>query len=406
MRARPQPAVTAVIAVIVAGLSSCNDWSSLSTTYNGGVCAAFVVAGDTYTCVRKTDGSVHCWGDNRFGQLGTGDTKSRPLPTKVEIPGVGVVKVFLPMGDGDLSSDVAVFTCAITTDSAMWCWGDNRNGQLGTGDTNPRLSPTPVTMLASNNAKGGNGGGFMCTQSADGAVSCWGKNQAGQLGTGDTKDRSTPAAVTLPMPIDRMATGAAHTCARGSDGSLYCWGSNAYGQLGIGSMTSTSKPALVSDLGPRVVRLGAGAGHTCAYTTDGLVWCWGDNREGQLGTGDNVAHDKPIMIDAQKLSDVNQIYAGANHSCAVKTDGTLWCWGGNQFGQLGTGDMDARTSPTQIAPSVLGSSVATAYAGGGHTCAIKTDGSLWCWGNNAYGQITPTAGTTALEPVQVLSGCQ
>src|SRR6185369_8967782 len=131
----------AVVSIVVLG--GCNDWSSLSSTYNGdSACVAFVVAGDTHTCARLADGSVTCWGDNRFGQLGSGD-KEEHARAKVALD-VGAAKVFLPAGDGDITADRAVYACAITTDNVLWCWGDNRFGQLGTGDTTTKLVPARV----------------------------------------------------------------------------------------------------------------------------------------------------------------------------------------------------------------------------------------------------------------------
>jgi alpha-tubulin suppressor-like RCC1 family protein len=399
MRAAPLAAACAL-------LGGCNDWSSLSTTFGGSsACPAFVVAGDTHTCARLADGSLSCWGDNRFGQLGTGDKQRRPAPTQVPFGGAGVVKVFLPMGDGDITADQAVFTCAITTDSVMLCWGDNRSGQLGTGDTDPRLSPTQVSTIV-NVSKAANGAGQTCAQTGDGALYCWGRNGAGQLGTGDLVSRPTPTKIALPVAVDRLSAGAGFTCARGVDSSLFCFGANDHGQLGLGSTTPTPKPASVAPLAGQVTRVSTGAAHTCVFTADGLVWCWGDNREGQLGTGDQSPHTSPVKIDPSGLGAVTEILAGGSHTCALRVDGSLWCWGDNRFGQLGTGDTAPRLAPTPIAPDVLGTQVAGAYAGGAHTCVVKVDGSVYCWGNNQYGQLGVDVGPIATSPVRVLPPCQ
>jgi alpha-tubulin suppressor-like RCC1 family protein len=252
---------------------------------------AFVVAGDTQTCARLADGTVECWGDNRFGQLGTGDVAKHSV-AQVDLGGLGATRVFLPAGNGDITSDLGVFGCAITTDNQLSCWGDNRFGQLGTGDRDPRPKPAGVSGIASDIAKATNGAGHTCAETADGALYCWGRNTAGQLGTGDNDNRDVPTRVTLPITIERLSAGAQFTCARGTDGSLYCFGSNEYGQLGIGSNVAQKTPVKVPGLSS-VVRLSTGAGHTCAFTSDGIVSCWGDNREGQLGTGDNTAHSSP-----------------------------------------------------------------------------------------------------------------
>jgi alpha-tubulin suppressor-like RCC1 family protein len=398
---------TPAFAVFVAlTLSCCNDWESLSSTYQTGspVCVAFVVAGDTQTCARLADGTVECWGDNRFGQLGVGDDAKHDVAS-VDLGGLGATRVFLPAGNGDITSDLGVFGCAITTDNRLSCWGDNRFGQLGTGNRDRQTKPAVVSGIPSDIAKATNGAGHTCAETADGALYCWGRNTAGQLGTGDTNPRDLPTQIPLPVSVERLSAGAAFTCARGTDGTLYCFGSNEYGQLGIGTNVAQTKPIKVDGLSS-VVRLSTGAGHACAFTSDGIVSCWGDNREGQLGTGDKDARSRPVRIDPTGLGAVTQVYAGGAHTCAQRVDGSLWCWGSNRFGQLGTGDTNARLAPQPVAPDVLGTAVSAVYTGGAHTCAVKVDGSVWCWGNNQYGQLGVDVGPLATTPVRVRPPCQ
>jgi alpha-tubulin suppressor-like RCC1 family protein len=385
-------------AFLLAILASCNDWESLSTTFGtSNACAAFVVAGDTHTCARKADGTMFCWGDNRFGQLGTGDKDRRTKPTQLALAGVS--KVVVPAGDGDITSDRAVFTCAITTDNALSCWGDNRFGQLGTGGKDPQLVPTPVS---SDISKAASGAGHSCAQTTEGKLLCWGRNDAGQLGTGDLVSHDVPTPITLPIAIERLSNGGTSTCVRGTDATLYCFGANEHGQLGIGSTTAQPKPTAVAPLAGKVVRVSAGAGHTCAFTTDGSLYCWGDNRDGQLGTGDTTPKNAPVKIETNGA--ITDVFCGGAHTCAVKSDGSIACWGSNRFGQLGTGDTDPHPTPTVV--ESLGTQVAAAYAGGAHTCAVKVDGSVWCWGNNQYGQLGADVGPGANAPVQVIAPCQ
>jgi alpha-tubulin suppressor-like RCC1 family protein len=290
------------------------------------------------------NGHAACWGDNRFGQLGTGDTISRASPTDIALPGLGIAKLYLPMGIGDITSDRAVFACAIATDSSFWCWGDNGFGQLGVGDTAPRLSPTLVPGLTGV-AQAANAAGHSCVQTTDGTISCWGNNAQGQLGTGDTNSRQSPTrALQQSTSADETAAGGMFACSHNVDSSIACWGANDYGELGVGSTAPLStQPVGVTTLGNRISKVHAGASHACALTTDGAVWCWGDNRFGQLGAGDTTSH---------------------------------------------------------------GNDVAAGYAGGAHTCALKIDASVWCWGNNQYGQIRADSGTFAATPTEVIEPCK
>ena len=396
--------------VIAALMFGCTDWASLSKDYEGpGVCPAYVVASSTHTCLRKTSGSLYCWGDNRFGQLGTGDTTKRSTPTRIDVAGLGITRVLLPAGETEITSDLAGNTCAITTDSSLYCWGDNRFGQLGRGDTTSVSKPAIVNGIDRHVARAGSGTGHICAQSVDGELFCWGKNTQGQLGLGEHGQEPNPTKVNIGHVVERLAAGGDFSCARSTDGSLFCWGDNRLGQLGTGDgVAAQNVPVQVANMGTHVVRVSAGGAHACAYTDDGVVWCWGDNRSGQLGTGDQESHPRPVKVDPSGFGQVktNEVLAGGTHTCALRDDNSLWCWGGNRFGQLGTGDTFPRTVPVQVAPDVLGQNVAAAYAGGAHTCAIKTDGSLYCWGNNQYSQLGVDVGSQSLNPVQVLGPCQ
>ncbi|MBL8918449.1 MAG: hypothetical protein JNJ54_06280 [Myxococcaceae bacterium] len=389
-------------------LGACHDWASLSTSWEGeGVCVAYVVAGTTHTCARMSNGALYCWGDNRFGQLGVGDVAPHRSPVRVSLDELGVSKVYLPSGDGEVSADVGLFTCAIATDNKLRCWGANRSGQLGTGETEARSLPIQVGGLFSEIAKASNGGSHTCAQTADNQLWCWGANANGQLGLGNTTPQSLPARVdTTGFVVDRLTTGTNFTCARGTDGSLWCWGANTSGALGLGDTQQRSAPTRVVSMGTQVARLAAGGAHACAFTNDGTPWCWGDNRFGQLGVGDTMPRLAPTLVGTGMLGVVTQVFTGGSHSCALKTDGTLWCWGDNRSGQLGLGDTDARTLPVQVAPDVLGNQVAAASAGGAHTCAVKSDGSVWCWGNDQYGQVSATAGARLTVPTQLFPACQ
>jgi alpha-tubulin suppressor-like RCC1 family protein len=386
-------------AALVAPLAACTDWSAFSATYEGaGVCTTYVVGGDTHSCARKSNGSLQCWGDNRFGQLGLGDTSPRATPTHVPIDGVS--KIFLPTGNGDITADLANFSCAITTSNALFCWGDNRWTQFGTAQ-NPVLSPLQVAA-PENLSHGAIGGGFVCTLDASGAVACAGNDASGQLGVDGPQNHATPVVV-QGLVADKLVAGANHTCARRPDATMLCWGSNVFGQLGTGDTVSRATPSGVKDLAGRVARLATGANHTCAQTPEGELWCWGDNRYGQLGTGDRTNRASPTKL-AGPLDASSKVFAGGGHSCAIHADGSFWCWGDNRSGQIGVGDNDAHLLPVEV--TALGHDVSAAYAAGAHTCVLKADASVWCWGSNQYGQLGANVGPQSSTPVRVLPPCQ
>src|SRR5262249_8052727 len=150
---------------------------------------------------------------------------------------------------------------------------------------------------------------------ASGSVSCLGSNAAGQLGVDGTQNRSTPAPV-AGLVADKLLAGASHTCARRVDGTMLCWGSNQFGQLGTGGTASRSKPLEVTALAGKVAHLATGANHTCAQTPEGELWCWGDNRYGQLGLGDRVQRTAPVKLGGV-LDASAKVFCGGGHSCAI-----------------------------------------------------------------------------------------
>jgi alpha-tubulin suppressor-like RCC1 family protein len=243
------------------------------------------------------------------------------------------------------------------------------------------------------------GGSHTCVVLADHSVRCWGRNDDGQLGDGSTADAPTPVEVTaLGASIAEVSAGYEHTCARKTDGTLWCWGGNEDGQLGDGTTQHSSLPAEVAGLGATVAEVSGRYQHTCARKTDGRLWCWGNNLHGQVGDGTSVDALAPIEVTALGSS-VAGVAAGANHTCAIKTDGTLWCWGWNFDGQLGVGTTTGNVfSPVEV--TALGSSVAEVAIGFDHTCARMTDGTLWCWGE--AGQVGDGTDVLRDSPVEIV----
>jgi hypothetical protein len=234
-----------------------------------------------------------------------------------------------------------------------------------------------------------------CALDAAGNASCWGANEAGQLGDGTRSDRNQSTPVSTDLRFSTLSAGIAHTCGLTGGGQLACWGQNIWGQLGDGSREDRSIPVLAST--PSFSRLESGWNHTCAMTAAGAVYCWGLNREGQVGDGTRLDRLSPqrVATSAEALS------AGSSHTCALSS-GTVLCWGDNRFGQLGDGTTESRSGPTPV--SGLPGRATALVSGAAHTCALIADGTAHCWGQNLHGQLGNGSTANATTPMAVAGG--
>jgi alpha-tubulin suppressor-like RCC1 family protein len=350
-----------------------------------------IAAGVDHSCALTTTGAVMCWGENGYGQLGDGTTTDRATPVTVTGLSGGVAAV----GAG------RNFSCALTVDGGVKCWGDSSYGQLGNGTTTESLTPVDVTGLTIGVAALSVGRNFACALTTVGGVKCWGQDSNGQLGDGGSADQSTPVAVSgLSTGVESVAAAGHHTCAVTIAGAAMCWGYNEFGQLGDGTVdTPRRTPAAVTGLTSGVIAVTGGTNSTCALTTAGGVKCWGQNVYGQIGDGASVLRMTPTAVTGL-TSGVVAIKAGFTHACAVLGSGALWCWGENADGQIGDGtSITPRRTPTAV--TGLGGDVATAALGEGHTCALAAGGGVTCWGRNASGQLGDSSTTGRLTPVGV-----
>jgi alpha-tubulin suppressor-like RCC1 family protein len=228
-------------------------------------------------------------------------------------------------------------------------------------------------------------------------VAAWGFNEGGQLGNGSTTDASTPVQVVGLSGMTAIAAGYAHSLALREDGTVWAWGSNFAGALGNGS-TAAFSPSPVQVAGLSGVRAVAGGlGYSLALREDGTVWAWGDNQFGQLGTGSS-ADSSLTPVQVAGLSGVRAIAGGYSHGLALREDGTVWAWGRNVNGELGNGTTTDSLTPVQV----VGLSGVTAISGSYHSLALRSDGSVWAWGDNQLGQLGNGTTTDSLTPVQVV----
>lgn len=244
------------------------------------------------------------------------------------------------------------------------------------------------------------GSGGACALLTAGGIKCWGWNGYGQLGDTTTTNRSTPVLVSsVPSGVVAVSVGGdAHSCALDSSGGVWCWGANWNGQLGDGTTTTRTSPVQVSGLSSGVKQIAMGAEHTCALTTDGGVKCWGKNAEGELGDTTTTGRTTPVSVSGLS-SGVASIGAGKYHTCVVLDSGEVKCWGGNWSGQLGDGTTTDRTAPTSV--SGLSSGITSVEGGNTHTCVVTTTNSVKCWGENNSGQLGDGTTTNRLTPVDI-----
>jgi alpha-tubulin suppressor-like RCC1 family protein len=258
-----------------------------------------------------------------------------------------------------------------------------------------RSEPAPVLGL-SNVKQIAAGNLHTCAVLGDGTARCWGSNQDGNLGDGTTVDSISPVVVGAASGLTQISAGFMHTCAREGAGSLWCWGDNSSGQVGNGSsgwtIATPVHPTGLADIRSVVT----GTNHSCAAHVDGTVSCWGDNGGGQLGIFDALVGHSASPVTVSLVSGVSSLAAGSLHTCALKSDGTVSCFGSNVRAQLGDGTLDYRTT----AVTALGVTGAVSISASDYrTCAASTDGSVRCWGDTAAPSLV--AGLSDIKKISV-----
>ncbi len=374
---------TVKITAIRAGYTTASSTSAAARVRQH---ATQVAVGERHSCVVTTEATVACWGENNWGQLGDGTTTNRRAPVMVSgLSGVTALAV---------STNVAGRrTCALTTSGSVKCWGANEYGQID-GGTADRLTPVELAGLSGVTAMSA-GEEHMCAVVGSGTVQCWGSNYEGQLGDGTYTYRKDPTSVPGLSGVTAIATGRWHTCAVAAGGTVHCWGDNEAGQLGV-PVDEPYVPVPVQVPGLRdVTAITAGSFWTCALKSNGTVLCWGANEEGNLGDGTKVDRSTPEVVPG--LAGVTEISAGGwfdgFHTCAVTASGQAWCWGG------GTGYGSQQTTPTLVSGLSGVTEIATT---GDHTCVVAEGGGVKCWGRNFYGGLGDGTTTDRSRPVTVI----
>lgn len=373
-----------------------------------------VATGEAFGVGLTEDGQVYAWGDNSYGQLGTGTagvaySSAVPVPVKMTGALAGLTVVSVAAGERHV--------IALTSTGRVFAWGSNFNGQLGLNTTATyRVEPQgiPASSFGSRVIKTITAGGFHGAAIDDlGQAYAWGYNGQAQLGNGNQSDTRAPVRVGigyLPAIIG-IDGGLYHTVAWTAAGAGFAWGLNEAGQLGVGdALAGRLWPTPLktsSGLGTRAITaMSAGHAHSVALTSDNRGWAWGRNTSGQLGFDGSWAYD-PVMLTSTGIGTyVTQIVAGSDHTIATNSQGRPYAWGYNNVGQLGIGNTNTVKSPTAVSwgAEYLGKTVTSIATSGQHSAVSLSDGRIAMWGRNTNGQQGngDTSGAYGLTPRFVL----
>ena len=340
--------------------------------------ATAVAAGTFFSCA-VVGGSVQCWGINSFGQLGNGTTIDSLTPVFVS-----------NIGNAVSITAGSYHACALLSNGRVLCWGRSEFGRLGNDILNDGMASTPQQVVNLSDAIAITAGSsYTCALRANGAVACWGRNDAGQLGDNTTTDRGFPLLVSGLSNAVVIGAGFNHTCAILANGAARCWGDGASGKLGDGATLRRVTPVPVAGLSDAVA-ISAGLNHTCAVLANGAGRCWGPNVDGQLGDGTTTRSLTPAVA---AVDSAVAIVAGFSYSCASQANGVVRCWGLNNSAQHGNGTLTGSTAPNTVAGGGGGIGATAIATGGGHTCAVRGTGALACWGLNSSGQLGAGSGS-------------
>lgn len=393
-----------ILAILVSGAGCVRHLTARPPVSAKSLTFTLVSAGQDHTCGLTTQGQVYCWGANSDGQLGLAVADKLPHPQPSPVAGKVKYK-FVSAGYRH--------TCGLTAHGIAYCWGANDSGQLGNGSRTASATPVRISgkLIFSSLSAGAT---HTCGITTSGDAYCWGGNWHGQLGNGSLGGEkgnacchTEPTRVGGAISFSQATAGGIHTCALTKDGQAYCWGIANYGRLGLGhtNVINLPTPTIVSG-SLEFLSIDPGGFYTCGLTKTRVAYCWGAGADGELGNGSATAErNVPVAVSGGLRFMV--IAARNTHTCGITTDGSVYCWGANRFGQIGDGSTESRYAPTAVSP---GRKFKLISAGGnefsGHTCGITIDDKTLCWGDNRWGQLGngSTAGNATPVPVTLPLG--
>lgn len=380
-----------------------NDGCDNDCTVSSGAAAVF--AGDEHACVTFHTGQIKCWGNHEAGRLGYPglgeDLGNDEVPADFDFVDVGAAVQSLALGSN--------FSCAYLEGDEVVCWGSGAHGRLGQGDTVSlgifeAPSAIPAISLGGTPIQVAAGAEHACAVLADGTMRCWGNNEFGQVGqvgvdmVGDDELPSDLPPIDVGTNVLRVAAGARHTCAVLGGGDVRCWGNNDAGQLGVPGLTDNigddEAPSVnpIVQLDGEVVNISARFDHTCVSFVTGNVQCWGAGGSGRLGYGDEEPLGDDEEVNTQMSFDLgfnaSHLATGAEHTCVRLISTGIFCWGEGDNGRLGLGNTDDVLTPVPGQVDVSKAQGPGDVATGAMFTCTRTQGSeVKCWGRNNRGQI-------------------
>ena len=347
-----------------------------------------IAAGSNHTLAIKSDGTLWAWGWNNNGQLGDGTNVDKNSPIQI-----GSASDWAIVAAGNNHS------LAIKTNGTLWGWGFNSTGQVGDGTLIDKTVPTQIGVITtwSNIACGGT---HSLATRTNGTLWGWGNNFYGQVGDASSVNRNAPVQIGVATTWANFAGGNEHSLAVKTDGTLWAWGRNTFGQIGDGSGAAAHKNAPVQvGIETTWSKVSAGFFHSLATKTNGTLWSWGYNLYGQLGDATNANKIAPVQVGV--ATDWANVEAGLYYSLAKKTTGTIWGFGQNAYGQIGDGTTADKNVPVQSGSATTWNLFSAGFY---HTIATKNDATMWAWGYNMpYGQLGDGTGITKITAVQINS---
>jgi alpha-tubulin suppressor-like RCC1 family protein len=348
-----------------------------------------VATSSRFSAAIRDDGTLWLWGENNNGQLGDGTRTYRVEP----------VQEITHASDWKMVALGQSYTVALKNDGTIWGWGYNGHGELGDGTTALRVSPVQESSFSTDWTAVSTGFYHTVALKNDGTIWGWGYNGHGELGDGTTTSRRMPvqenSGATDWVALD---AGGYHTAALKNNGTLWSWGYNGNGELGDGTTTSRTSPVQENSVATDWSAVSAGFYHTVALKNNGTLWAWGRNSDGQLGDSTRTQRSIPTQ-EATGSTNWRAISAGGYHTIGAKTDDSLWLWGANNEGQLANGTRIYQYTPAEeIAHSRNWSD--TISAGDRYSAALKQDGTLWLWGSEVKGELGTI--NPFVEPKRVL----